>query len=96
MRDDRQVTQVWAEVYPPSYSPPTDTHELVQPNVPTVTLSATAVGHIYSGTVPLAESGPHRIVLYAQDDQGLVSRPHELRVDVLIAHVYLPLVVRAR
>jgi hypothetical protein len=96
VRDDRQVTQVWAEVYPPSYSPPTDTHELVQPNVPTVTLSATSVAHIYSGTVPLAESGAYRMVLYARDDQGLISRPYELRIDVLITHIYLPLVVRAR
>lgn len=42
----------------------------------------------------LAESGIYRMVVYARDKEGLVSRSRELEVEATGTQIYLPLVVR--
>jgi hypothetical protein len=70
--DDGKVESVWAIIYPPSYQPPTSSEELVA-GPPPITLQARG-NHEYAGLYgAFDEAGTYRIVIYAQDDDGLQS-----------------------
>ena len=90
-RDDVQVRWVWAIIYPPSYVEPAPGEELVSPPLP-VTLQQQG-GNWYAGADLFTEIGEYRIIVYAQDAQGLTSLPRELRVRTGWM-VYLPVVVK--
>jgi len=87
---------VWAVVYKPSYVPP-QSEELVadMENLPTIKLNGPDSNQLYRGLYEgFNESGTYRLVIYAKDEDGLLSRPRELTVIVGGAKVYLPVVVK--
>jgi hypothetical protein len=87
-------SSIWAVVYPPDYTPPATQNELQGESLPTVLLSTTNNGDIYSGVYPgFTQSGTYRIVVHAEDNDGLTARPAEITVNTG-ARSYLPLVVR--
>jgi hypothetical protein len=74
-------------IYPPSYRAPSSNEELVAEPLP---LPLLARGNEQYAALygQFDEPGLYRIVIYAEDDEGLTSRPLELFVNTL----YLPLV----
>ena len=93
VRDNERVKRVWAVVYPPSYQSPTDNEELIHEVLPTIVLQNQG-GEWYAATyVGFNEVGSYRVVIYAEDDDGLEARPVviEMRTG---GEVYLPLIVR--
>lgn len=72
VRDDGNVEKVWAVIYPPSYQPPTTAEELGS-GPPPITLQARG-NNEYAGLYgAFEEAGEYRIMIYAQDDDGLSS-----------------------
>ena len=93
VRDDEGVKRVWAVIYPPSYQPPETGEELIQEVLPTIVLRDQGgdwYGATYTG---FDEIGTYRVVVYAEDDDGLEARPLAIEVTTGWA-VYLPLVMR--
>lgn len=90
--DDQKVETVWATVYPPSYIPPATGAELVLGVAPT---QLSALGDDWFGAdySSFDESGTYRIVIFAEDEEGLQAVPVVL---LLTAgnRLYLPLIVR--
>ena len=91
VRDDGDVSHVWAMIYPPSYRPPASGEELVQETVPTVTLSYAGDGIYSSEYAGFTEAGPYRVVVYAEDAEGLAARPKAVGAQ---HRIYLPLIFR--
>jgi len=93
VRDDREVQHVWAAVYPPSYQPATAGSELQAE--PVLRLPLSPQGNDLYGAQYMAfdEIGVYRIVIFAEDTEGLPGRPQTLKVQVGW-QVYLPLVWR--
>ena len=90
--DDQKVQAVWATVYPPSYTPPTSGAELAVGVAPAalMTLGDDWFGIDYG---QFNEIGEYRIVVYAEDELDLQSRPREIRFSNG-SRLWLPLVVR--
>ena len=94
VRDDAQVRQVWAVVYPPDYVPPPAGQELQPEVLPTFLLTALDNGNRYAGEFTgFTQSGTYRIIVHAEDNEGLVARPVVLEVNAG-SQLYLPLVTR--
>jgi hypothetical protein len=93
VRDDLDVSGVWAVVYPPSYTPPTSGDALIPSPLPVALFSQgnDQYGVLYTS---FDEIGEYRVVIYAQDNEGLQARPKEVLVRTGWP-VYLPLVIRA-
>jgi hypothetical protein len=92
VKDDEDVRWVTAVIYPPSYQT-TGGEESMVDSPPPVTLLESG-NDWYNVTYPsFDEKGIYRIVLYAEDDTGLRSRPQVLTVQTGI-QIYLPLVLR--
>lgn len=90
--DDGNVESVWAVIYPPSYQPPANGEELVS-GPPPITLQARG-NHEYAGLYgAFDEAGRYRIVLYAQDDDGLHSPAKTIEFNNG-SRLFLPLVRR--
>lgn len=91
--DDDRVAEVWAVVYPPSYSPPTNGRELVGETQEVIKLQSKG-GDLYASAYSgFTEMGTYRLAIYARDNDGLVSAP-EL-IEVMAGHaLFLPLVRR--
>jgi hypothetical protein len=93
VRDNRQVRRVWAVIYPPSYQPPAPSERMPQEDLPTIVLldrGGDWYGATYTG---FDEKGTYRVVVYAEDDDGLEARP--LAIEVTTGWpIYLPLVLR--
>ncbi|MCE7984716.1 MAG: hypothetical protein DYG89_26390 [Caldilinea sp. CFX5] len=90
--DDGKVESVWAVIYPPSYQPPVNGEELVA-GPPPITLQARG-NHEYAGLYgAFDEAGRYRIVIYAQDDDGLHS-PAKTIVFNNGSRLFLPLAQR--
>ncbi|MCL4831426.1 MAG: hypothetical protein KJZ86_03260 [Caldilineaceae bacterium] len=71
----KQIQSVWAVVYPPSYAPPEPGAELI-PEPDSSLLLAHQGNGIYRATYAgFDEAGLYRIVVYAQDRDGLNARP---------------------
>jgi uncharacterized repeat protein (TIGR01451 family) len=92
VRDDQGVTGVWAVVYPPSYRPSTSGDELVPSPLPVALFSQgnNQYGVLYPS---FDEIGEYRIVIYAQDYEGLQARPKEILVWTGWP-VYMPAILR--
>jgi hypothetical protein len=97
VRDDFNVTQVWAEVYAPDFVEPNPSPDETTPvvAVPTLPLML-AGGELYHATYPMTQTGQYRVVFYALDDEGNWALPQVAVVDRGITHVYLPLAVRGQ
>jgi len=92
VRDDEEVKWVWAVVYPPSYQPPESEEELGAEPLP-VTLQSRG-GNWYGGLYgEFDESGAYRVVVYAEDDEGLMGRPKQVQVWTGW-RVYLPVIMK--
>ncbi|MEM7535569.1 MAG: hypothetical protein AAF639_25560 [Chloroflexota bacterium] len=98
--DDHGVADVWAVIYPPDYSiPPVDGEFNIQEQ-DIVRLQQTAGTRIdgnYAGEYDgFSQTGVYRIIIHAQDDEGLQAQP--VVVDVTVTDVsyqmFLPTVSR--
>lgn len=91
--DDDGVLSVWAVIYKPSYTRPAVQEELVQEDIPTVTLLDGNHDDIFSAvTGEFDEPGRYQVVIYSVDTEGNPGRPRS--VEVVIGHqIYLPAVV---
>jgi hypothetical protein len=93
VRDNRAVDSVWAVVYPPSYTPPVGGQELVADKLDILYLQA-AGNNRYTGSYPgFAELGVYRLVIHADDADGLTAAPVVIEVNTA-SQVFLPLVGR--
>jgi hypothetical protein len=86
-------------VYKPSYTPPNpeQTEEIVQEDLPTVTLLDSEGDGIYSAVYEgFNEPGSYRLVIYAQDGEGIAGRPLAIEIEIEIGRhqLYLPSVMR--
>jgi hypothetical protein len=94
VRDNVKVRSVWAVVYPPDYQPPATGQELQAETLPTFLLSSVANGDVYAGDYPgFTQPGLYRIVIHAEDSDGLVARPVVIEVNTG-SQVFLPAVTR--
>ena len=93
VRDDERVKRVWAVIYPPSYQPPLDGEELVNEIWPTIVLQNQGNEEYAATYTGFDEMGVYRVVVHAEDDNGLEARPVliEMRTGW---EVYLPMVLR--
>ncbi len=85
VRDDVGVAAVWAVIYKPSFVLPNPftTEELVQENLPTVTLLDSNKDKVYTATYEgFDEEGQYRILVYATDKDGELSQPREVLVQI--------------
>ena len=88
--DDIAVNRAWAVIYPPSYEVPLPGEEMVVPPLPPFALYNQGED-MWSGVyTQFIEAGLYRIVLYAEDSDGLQGRPQELSFEVRT--IYLPLI----
>ncbi|MEM7126057.1 MAG: C13 family peptidase [Chloroflexota bacterium] len=91
VRDDQRVQNVWAVIYPPSYIPPASGNELVAETQEKLLLDATGDGTTWSALYRgFDEIGTYRIVVHAQDEDGLEALPAVVEV-VTGNRLYLPL-----
>jgi hypothetical protein len=92
VRDDRGVEVVKAVIYPPSYSQPDSSQELI-PDPEPIFLEAQGNDLYRVELDAFTEAGSYRIVLYAEDEDGLTSRPKEVLARATW-QIYLPIVER--
>lgn len=94
--DDTQIDRAWAVIYPPSYQPPNSSDEIVPepPRLPLLKIQdMPPYGGEYGANWLFEEKGEYRIVIYAEDNERLLSRPKEIRL-YTGTELYLPVVVR--
>lgn len=92
VRDDVDVDSVWAVIYPPSYTAPSESEELVQEVLPTIVLLDQGNDWYGARFDAFNERGTYRVVFYADDNQGVHARPVSVSVQLGSNEVYLPLV----
>lgn len=93
VRDDLKVADVWAIIYPPSYVAPTTGEALVQESLDTMKLLDQGNGWYGANYAGFAEIGAYRIVVFAEDEQGMLARPVAITVET--GHrLFLPLITR--
>jgi hypothetical protein len=93
VRDDKGVDQVWAVIYPPSYTPPQNPDELTPETLPTIVLQAQGDNRYAAEYPGFDETGLYRIVVQAKDDRLLTARPLVVTVNTG-TRLFLPLVTR--
>ena len=95
VRDDKQdITQVRAVIYSPSYTQPDSSEEII-PEQPPVILQAQGNGQYSVMSDQFTEAGTYRVHIYAEDGDGLTSRPQEVIVEVSQEfELYLPITMR--
>lgn len=90
--DDKAVQSVFVVIYPPSYQPPDSGDELLAAPPP-LSLQNRGNGWFAATYGEFDEIGEYRILVYAEDEDGLRSRLVELTRSVG-TRVYLPLITR--
>jgi hypothetical protein len=90
--DDERVHYAWAVVYPPSYRPSESSEELVDEPVAYQLLDRGSDWRAITYN-KFDEVGEYRILIYAEDDGGLLARPRLVAVRTGWL-VYLPAVLR--
>jgi hypothetical protein len=76
------VQFVWAVIYPPSYAAPTDAEGLVIEPLPTIALLH-QTNDWYAANYPgFDEPGTYRVVVRAQDEEGMEAQPVALEIPV--------------
>ena len=98
--DDKGVQHVWAAVYPPSYTPPDAGDALVRDEddlrIARIKLERGSDG-VYRGLYTgFQQTGAYRVVIYAEDEDGLTAQPVVISVanGATSSQVFLPLVTR--
>lgn len=95
--DDKGVKHVWAAIYPPNYTPPSDGDALVRDEdnlaIARIKLERRTDGDYTGLYTGFQQAGAYRIVIYAEDDDGLTAQPVVLEV-TSGGQIFLPLVVR--
>jgi hypothetical protein len=93
VRDNKAVARVWAVVYPPSYTAPSSSQELVPENLPVFELAAVGSEMFSAEYTHFNETGSYRIAIYARDESGLITGPVIITISVQQTHrqVYLPI-----
>jgi len=100
--DDSQVDGqvpllVQAVIYPPSYQPTTNSEQMIpEPDAQTLQKDPTHNNQYHLTDNTFTEIGTYRIVLYATDDEGLISHPKEITLEIgkqTEQRLYLPLVI---
>ncbi|MEM7532328.1 MAG: C13 family peptidase [Chloroflexota bacterium] len=99
VRDDQGVKDVWAVVYPPDYTPPTNDGELNpqrQERIPLSRTSGNDTEGVYTTEYEFIAAGVHHIFIHATDNDDLQAQPVVMVVDTeTVTHnVYLPTVKR--
>ncbi|MEM7533010.1 MAG: fibronectin type III domain-containing protein [Chloroflexota bacterium] len=75
VRDDRNVQTVWAVIYPPDYTHNSGGQELIAESLDTILLHRQGDDN-FEGSYPgFDQLGTYRIVIHAQDADGLEARP---------------------
>lgn len=93
VRDDKGVASVWATIYAPSYTPPTNAQELLAETAPTLLLNAQSNDRYAVEYPAFDEVGNYRIVFAAKDELGNLARTVEIIVSV--GHrLLLPVIAR--
>ena len=96
--DDQSVNFVWAAVYPPSYSAPESSEALVNDEASgaiTVLKLTPGQNDQFSVSYPgFTQPGEYRIVVYAEDGDGVEALPKVGIVTIAGSRVFLPLVAR--
>jgi hypothetical protein len=91
--DDVRVERVWARFFAPSFKPPTPVNGSIPVvEVPVAELIEEADGIYQVSYTGFSESGIYRVVVYAEDDEGITSVPQWIWIGE--RRIYLPLVVR--
>jgi hypothetical protein len=94
VRDDIKVRSVWGVVYGPDYVPPPTGEQLQPETLPTFLFNPVNNDDIYEGVYPgFTQPGTYRIIIHAEDNQGLMARPVEVLVNTGL-RMYLPLMSR--
>ena len=90
IRDDSPGIKAWAVIYPPSYRPPANSAEMVPETLEKVDLTVGS-GDLFQGVYSnLSEPGRYRIVVHAEDENGLRARPASIEF-VVGEQLFLPL-----
>lgn len=93
VRDDVKVRLVWGVVYPPDYVPPPAGQELQAEVLPTFLLADQGDNQFAGKYTGFTQAGVYRIIIHAEDNDGLAARPVVIEVDAG-GRVYLPVVER--
>ncbi|MEM7536493.1 MAG: hypothetical protein AAF639_30190 [Chloroflexota bacterium] len=95
VRDDKGVSEVWAVIYPPDYTPPSADGEFnteVQESIPLERWNGNAIdGDYYLDYAGFTLIGPYRIAIHARDRDGLHAQPVVFTVG---DRVFLPTISR--
>ncbi|MEM7133160.1 MAG: C13 family peptidase [Chloroflexota bacterium] len=92
VRDNEAVESVWAVIYPPSYQEPPNDRELVAETLDPLLLRPQGDGQYAVNYSGFTEAGIYRIVIHAEDVDGLEGAPVVLEVE----HgqvIYVPFIV---
>ncbi|MFZ4656047.1 MAG: leucine-rich repeat domain-containing protein [Caldilineaceae bacterium] len=92
--DNQAVANVWAVIYPPSYSAVAGADELIAEELTTLPLQLQSGNRYSVESGGFTTPGTYRIVIHATDNDGLQARPVEMTVQVGGHRVLLPLVTR--
>jgi len=94
--DNGPLKQVWAVIYPPSYRPPENSESLVSSPLSPFPMVSTSAVDIYSTAYArgFTEKGIYRIVIYAEDKDGLLARPYQVEFTPAKSLLYLPLILK--
>ena len=79
------IKDVWAEIYPPSFVPPTTSTEMVRSPLPPCPLIDIGNNEYAAQCSGFSESGDYRVIIYALSNQGLLSQPVALMVNTAAA-----------
>lgn len=94
--DDQVVRRAWVVVYPPSYQPPQPSQELgYDGTLPGAVLNDQGSGWYSVTYTGFDAPGVYRVVIYAEDSDGLEAQPAVVEV-ATGRWVYLPLLVQGR
>ncbi len=93
VRDDVKVSLVWGVVYPPDYTPPPADQELQPEVLPTFLLSDQGDNQFAGQYTGFTQAGVYRIILHAEDNDGLKARPLVIEVNAG-SQVFLPIIKR--
>ena len=88
------MDDVWAVIYPPSYVPQeSQTGELAQEAMQTLKLQKIDENEYAVEYAAFNEIGTYRIVIHAEDQEGLLAQPKTLELSVG-NQLYLPMINR--
>lgn len=79
------IKDVWAEIYPPSFVPPTASTEMVRSPLPPCPLINIGNNEYAAQCSGFSEIGDYQVIVYALSNQGLLSQPVAITVNTAMA-----------